>query len=84
MSLWRQTKEQPEQLANAPTLPELAEHVWGWFLELRNEQGSNGMAPSRIGSQAMRDWCWATGNTLALWERRAIRAVDAAWIEDPS
>jgi hypothetical protein len=28
----------------------------------------------------MMSWQWATGNNLSLWERRAIRYMDAAWV----
>lgn len=63
-------------LKSAPECPPLAAHVWGWFLELNSERGSNGMEAGRITSQMMRDWCWATGNKLELWERKAIRRLD--------
>ena len=39
------------------------------------------MGASRITSQNMRDWCWATGNSLELWERAALRRMDQAWME---
>lgn len=39
------------------------------------------MSVSRITSQNMRDWCWSSGNTLELWERKAIRRIDALWVE---
>lgn len=84
MSLWRQTREQPELLAEAPELPPLAAHVWMWFCELANERENNGMGVSRITSRNMLDWCWASGNTLELWERRAIRAIDNAFMKDQS
>lgn len=32
----------------------------------------------------MRDWCWATGNHLELWERRALRKLDALWMKGVS
>lgn len=57
----------------------LAGHVWGWFLELHQERGSNGMEANRITSTAMKDWQWASGNMLELWERKAIKAIDNAW-----
>ncbi len=71
---------QPERLANAPPLPEDGAHVWGWFNEMNNERGSDGMNIGRITARTMQDWCWATGNVLDLWERRAIRAIDIVWI----
>lgn len=37
------------------------------------------MTQSRITASQMADWCWATGNHLDLWQRKAIRMMDAAW-----
>lgn len=37
------------------------------------------MGVGRITSTMMKDWCWASGNTLELWERKAIRALDTAF-----
>lgn len=39
------------------------------------------MEAGRITSTAMKDWQWASGNVLELWERKAIRAIDAVWME---
>lgn len=39
------------------------------------------MSVSRITSRDLQSWCWATGTALALWERRAIRAIDIVWTE---
>jgi len=40
------------------------------------------MGPARITSRDMIDWCESTGNTLDLWERAAIRAIDNVWLTD--
>ena len=81
-ALWRQTGVKPRELAEAPDLPPLAAHLWGWFLDLDSERGTNGMTASRITSGAMRDWCWATGNRPELWERTALRKLDALWLKE--
>jgi hypothetical protein len=39
------------------------------------------MQAERISSSQMKDWCWASGNTLELWERKAIRKIDSVWME---
>lgn len=79
-SLWRQTGVQPQLLEEAPALPPLVSHLWEWFLDLCNERENNGMAISRISSRAIRDWCWASGNQTEVWERKALRRLDAAWV----
>lgn len=71
----------PEALANAPELPSVAAHVWRYFTELHAERGENGMGAARITATTMKDWCWATGTDLELWERVAIRRIDAVWFE---
>ena len=81
-SLWRQSGIQPQALKDAPDLPEHGAHVWAYFCQLNLERGSTGMGPARITSQNMKDWCWATGLTLDLWERAAIRAIDSVWMTD--
>lgn len=81
MSLWRQTGEEPAQLRDAPGLPEFAAHVWAWFIEMHAERGNDGMNAARITAGQIRDFCWAEGVVMARWERRAIRAVDAAWMK---
>jgi hypothetical protein len=78
--VWRQTGKQPKQLAEAVTVPELATHVWGWFCQLHNERGSNGMEQNKITADRVKDWCWFNGVvSLELWERQAIRALDNCW-----
>lgn len=38
------------------------------------------MGIERISSASMISWQWVTGNNLELWERKAIRYMDAAWV----
>ena len=82
-SMWRQSGVKPEAL-NVPPLPPLAAHLWVWFVDLDSERGTNGMGASRITSGAIRDWSWATGNQLELWERTALRKLDALWLKEQS
>jgi len=59
----------------------LAGHLWIWFVDMNNAEREGGMSVSRITATSMIAWQWATGNTLELWERKALRAVDAAWVD---
>ena len=59
----------------------LAAHLWFWFIDMNNSEREVGMGISRIAASSMIAWQWATGNTLELWERKAIRAIDAAWVD---
>jgi hypothetical protein len=72
----------PAELANAPPLPEMAAHVWGYFWDLSRFRGSNGFGPNRITPTGIKDWCWLTGNKLELWETRAIALLDEAYLKE--
>ena len=48
---------------------------------MNNTEREVGMSVSRITATSMIAWQWATGNTLELWERKALRAVDAVWVD---
>ena len=79
--VWRQTGKQPADLANAPELPSLVEHLWQWFVDIGNtERQNNGMGISRITSADIRNWCWATGNRPEKWEIAVIKRLDVLWI----
>jgi hypothetical protein len=68
-------------LADAPELDSELMYLWHWFIDMNNtERGNGAMGIERISSTAMMSWQWATGNDLELWERKAIRCMDAAWI----
>lgn len=70
----------PQQLADAPNLPELAAHVWEYFLQLHIERGSSGMSHRAITSTGIKDWCEISRIKLEPWELRAIRAIDNEWM----
>lgn len=45
-----------------------------------SERGSGMNGMERISSTSMMSWQWVTGNNLELWERKAIRTIDATWV----
>lgn len=77
---WKMTGVMPEQLANAPPLPLLAAHVWGYFAELSRFRGSNGFGPNPVTPTGIKDWCWLAGLKLDSWEIRAIALLDEAYL----
>lgn len=80
-SLWRQTGEMPEQLANAAQLPEGLEGLWGTFLSLHQSRGASMSGPARISFTDIDAMQRVTGMTLEPWEISAIRAADSAYFE---
>lgn len=72
--------EAREELANQPPLPPLAAYLWRHFADLSSTRQSNGMAISRLSRAEIRLFEEDEGVKLERWERRAIMAIDAAWV----
>jgi hypothetical protein len=68
------------ELANLPKLPPLGAHLWQWFSELTATRTASGLGPNRITRAEIRAWERDEGQSLDLWERRAILRIDQAWI----
>ena len=71
----------PQQLQDVPELPSLASHIWGWFIELHESRGNNGMGTSPITYRDIRDWSDITRTRIEPWEIRALRKVDSAFLQ---
>ena len=67
------------ELYHGPELPDLAAHVWGWWLDLSTTRGSSGFGPQPLNRREVSRWEEDEGVGMAPWERRAIFRVDAAW-----
>lgn len=68
------------RLENPPPLPAGAAHVWAWFVDLHATRATNGMGPCRLSRLEIQAWERDQGVNLMAWERRAIIAVDGAWV----
>lgn len=68
------------RLENAPQPPPLAAHLWGHFLDLHQTRANNGMSICRLTRHDIRAWEADEGVSLDRWERRAILAIDAAFV----
>lgn len=71
--IYKQTGVMPQLLADAPGLPQEAEHLWHYYCDLLRESEGK-----RITASLVQNWQWFTGNALDLWERKAIRLLDIA------
>ena len=80
-NLFRQKGVMPKLLEEAPDCPEMGEYLWDWFIEMHADRRSGVNGAERFSAADMLDWCWASGNTLELWERKALRLIDSAWIK---
>lgn len=77
---YQATGRMPDELLNAPCVPENAAHVWWWFLELSKTR-RNGFGISAIGYLDIDAWARLTKTKLEPWELRAICLLDAKFIE---
>ena len=78
-SLQRQTGEVPDLLADAVPEPEFTGYLWGYYCLIR--QGIDRKAARPIAAQDVQDFCWFYAVQLDLWERIALKQIDAAFME---
>lgn len=71
--------EAVQELADLPPLPHLAAHLWTAFVDLHSTRAV-GMGASRLSRLEIHAWEHDEGQRLERWERRAIMAIDAAWV----
>jgi len=62
-------------LSGRKPLRDDAQYLWGWWLEMRAEQGASGI----VNAKAMQDWQWLTGNRLNMKERKIIQTLESTW-----
>jgi hypothetical protein len=68
------------ELESIPAMPPMAGHVWAAFLDLCRTRQSSGMGPGPITRHDIRAWEADEFTALEPWERRAILALDTAWL----
>lgn len=76
----RMTGRMPAEGINPATIPEIAQHVWAWFLML-NACRQSGMGPSPISHSEMLAFFTLEGIMPEGWELQAIRALDNVALE---
>jgi len=67
----------PDQLN---TCPREVEHVWGWFMELHTQRGSNGFGENSLSFVDMEAWARLTGRSVRPWEVQLILALDRTFL----
>jgi len=68
----------PEMLANAVPEPEIGGHVWEYYCQIRKGMAAKDVQPMR--AQDVQDFCWFYGVSLELWERIALKRIDAVFM----
>jgi hypothetical protein len=66
----------PQELADAPELPKLVEHLWWYYLELHDGRGGNGFGANPIAYVDIQAWSQLARVRLEWWETNAIKAID--------
>lgn len=64
---------------NERPFPEAVAYIWSWFLDLASGR-TCGMGANPITWEAISVWLSLTGTSPALWEFKAIKALDAAYL----
>ncbi len=80
-SLYRQTGVMPDELANAPQLPDGLDYLWRDFLELHSSRTPGFSAPNRITFADIDAYQRVSGVTFEGWEVEAIRRADTAFLK---
>ena len=52
-----------------------------WFWDLASARPVSGNGPQAIPAAEIASWCWLRGIRLRGWEFRALRALDARWLD---
>lgn len=65
---------------DTPDIPEAAEHVWRWFLELSQARGSTGFGPAPLTYQDIAAWARLTGADPSPWEIGVLKRLDVLWL----
>lgn len=73
-------EEEIERLQRVAYPPDGAGEVWSIFGDLSLGRGSTGMGPAALGYRDIEAWQNVTGDRLEAWERRAVLAVDKAFL----
>jgi hypothetical protein len=67
-------------IAKAPAFPEALRYLWHFFAEILNGCASSGWGPREITWRDLAAWSAMTGNSLKLWECRALMALSAVFV----
>jgi hypothetical protein len=84
ISAERQLGETPEELLNAPELPEYLVYLWNYFMELSRARGNNGFGPSPLAYSEIQAWARLTKQALDAWELDAILKLDVLFLNAKS
>lgn len=74
------TNTVPIELQDLPELPESATHIWEWFLDLNGARHITEMGQSPLSFLDIEAWSRLTKNSLAVWEVKALKAIDRAFL----
>lgn len=72
----------PDELANAPVLPEGLNSLWQSFIRLHKNRGSNGWSASRITDVDIDAARRVRGMTLEPWQVEIVNRADDLWLTE--
>lgn len=68
MQVWKTLKRKPQQLADAPELPEELQYIWEWFREV--------FAGEPLTYTELQAWSAMSGKRTTGWEAELIKSLD--------
>lgn len=71
----------PEELANAPVMPECAAYLWAYFWELHRSRHHNGFGWLSLQYSDIEAWSRLTKQKLDQWELSAILRLDSLYLD---
>lgn len=69
----------PQELL-MPEFPDVASHVWSYFLSIHQGRSYGISGPNPVSYQDIEAWSRLTGWTLTPWELSAVKKLDAVFL----
>ena len=79
-SAWKQSGEKPQELIDAPPLPESGRYLWEYYLELHHRRVNYGWGHIPLGYGEILAWRTLTRRRLDPWELSALLEIDGAYL----
>ena len=80
LTAWKQSGKKPQELIDAPPLPELTAYLWGYYQELHRRRVNYGWGHVPLSFSEVEAWARLTKRKLDPWELSALLDIDAVYL----
>jgi hypothetical protein len=63
-----------------PVMPDIARHLWDYFLELHRGRTYGASGPNPLSYEGIQAWCNLSGVALYSYEVDVIKELDSMWV----